>query len=158
MDRQCAIPPLQGRANRAGASCALHATQADRGDRPVDRWSVGAIDIGVVVQNIPGGVGTTRAVADATGFRCRGTVVAGDGGIVSAGDRDGEDGRVGEAAGIAHRVVERLDQLVARIHAIHLGIGVVERVGVGPVGTDAEAAVGANKQEATIPVRAAWCT
>ena len=126
----------------------LGGTGADRRDLAVESRGVVTIDVGVVGQDVAGGIGACRAVGHATGLHGRAGVVVGERGVVGAEDADVENGRVTETTGvIQHGVVERLDDDVAEIQAIDEAVGVVDHVGVIAIGLDREGAIQPHQQE-----------
>ena len=110
------------------------------------------IHVCVIEKHVANGAASTGAIARTALLDGRAGVVHRDRGIVGTMDGDRELANVGEATLIAHRVIERFAQRVARTEGIDDGVGVVHHIGVGSVGVDGEGAVGTGEQEAAGPI------
>ena len=136
------IQALQGHTDGAGGAGSLDGTGAEGGHDAIQRWRVVGIDVGVVGEDVAAGVGSRCAIGGATGLQSGAGIIDGDWGIIPSQNREHQDGAIGEAAWMIEQgVIEGLAEGVAWVKRLHRGVGVINHIGVGAVGTQGERAV-----------------
>src|SRR5262249_20849525 len=111
IERQRAMRTGQRRADRARGARALSRPGPDRRHR---QRGGGIVDVGVVGQNVAGGVGAGGAIGGAAGFGGGADIVDANRRVVGAVDGDGQHRYVGQGA-VAHRVVEAVSDRAADV-------------------------------------------
>ena len=136
------IQALQGHTDGAGGAGSLGATGAEGGNDAIQRWRVVGIDVGVVGEDVAAGVDSRRAIGGAASLQSGAHIIDGDGGIIPSQNRDRQDGAIGKAAWVIEQgVIERVAEGIARVEALHRGVGVINHIGIRAVGTQSERAV-----------------